>query len=391
MCLFAKPDIVSPASHLLTTPTRFPSRSTRRASHRRRGSRTAAASFDQERAFAKRILIRLWEKYGANANENDRHRVHSWRWRRSTCRWLWSGRRSGAAQQDSRVRQPIAEAMAETDLEGTLAYLANDRDRYTQTFLLKLADRFVARDREKALRFADEALARVGQLSAIERPAALAATGGVLARAGRDEAGSKLIDDAVRAAAQLGIEASEAQDRAKVAAAIAPRDLEQALALVEPVRPEDKDRCLAFVARAIAKTDTARAVALADEMNSPAPMHERVKTAIAYKIGADRPDEAIRIIESLNRENARRWQAEAFGWLAVAARAARPGAGLRADRPGFGYDHRGFHHGCNVDGLRDGRGRARRRVRAANRVSRHGKRCHAGDRRPARNLARRFV
>ena len=60
--------------------------------------------------------------------------------------------------------------MAETDVEETLAYLANDRDRRTQAFLLKLADRFVARDRGKALRFADEAQARIGQLSELERP-----------------------------------------------------------------------------------------------------------------------------------------------------------------------------------------------------------------------------
>jgi hypothetical protein len=39
---------------------------------------------------------------------------------------------------------------------------------------------------------------------------------------------------------------------------------------------------------------------------------------VAYRIGADRPDEAIRIIEGMNRPDAGRWQAEAFGWLAVA-------------------------------------------------------------------------
>ena len=96
------------------------------------------------------------------------------------------------------------------------------------------------------------------------------------------------------------------------------KDLKHALALIEPVQPDDKDRCLAFVARAIATTDTARAVALADTLDSPVPIHERVKTAIAYKIGADRPDEAMRVIESIRRENASRWQAEAFAWLAVA-------------------------------------------------------------------------
>ena len=137
-------------------------------------------------------------------------------------------------------------------------------------------------------------------------------------RAGRVEEGRKLLDDAARAASQLGIDSAEAQARAIVAAAIARTDLNKALALVEPVQAADRDRCMAFIARAIARTDTDRAVAMADAMDSPVPIHERVKTAIAYKIGADRPDEAIRIIESIKRADAGGWQAEAFGWLAVA-------------------------------------------------------------------------
>ena len=53
-------------------------------------------------------------------------------------------------------------------------------------------------------------------------------------------------------------------------------------------------------------------------MHGRAPVQERVRTAIAYKIGAARPDEAIRIIEGMTREHAGRWRAEALGWLAVA-------------------------------------------------------------------------
>ena len=59
---------------------------------------------------------------------------------------------------DIRIRQPIAEAKAETDVQETLAYLATNRDRRTQTLLVKLADRFRTSDPKKANRFADEAL-----------------------------------------------------------------------------------------------------------------------------------------------------------------------------------------------------------------------------------------
>ena len=46
-------------------------------------------------------------------------------------------------------------------------------------------------------------------------------------------------------------------------------------------------------------------------------IHERVRTAIAYKIGAAKPDEAIRMIEKMKSDQPARWQAEAFAWLAV--------------------------------------------------------------------------
>ena len=193
----------------------------------------ATTSFDEQRAFAKQILVRLWEKYASNADESSAFQcIQAMESIDLPLALQWSAARG--RPHDVRVRQPTARAMAETDAQATLDFLANDRDRQLQAFLL------------------------------------------------------------------------------------APHDLKQALALVEEVRAEDKDRCLAFIARAIARTDTVQAVALADEINGPEPVHERVKTAIAYKIGADRPDQAIKIIESIQRDNARRWQAEAFGWLAVA-------------------------------------------------------------------------
>ena len=93
-------------AHLLTTPTRFPPRSRRRVNHRRRGSPPAAASFDQERAFAKRILIRFWENT-ARMPTRMIGMSTSWRWRRSICRWLWSGRRSAAASTTVASASPL--------------------------------------------------------------------------------------------------------------------------------------------------------------------------------------------------------------------------------------------------------------------------------------------
>jgi hypothetical protein len=99
-----------------------------------------------------------------------------------------------------------------------------------------------------------------------------------MARTGRAQAGRALIDDAVGLIEHPGAEDIAAQGRAPVATALAPFDLKRALALVEPIEAEDKDRCVALLARAIATSDPSRAVALADAMQGPGNHRELVKT-----------------------------------------------------------------------------------------------------------------
>src|SRR5262249_19862054 len=72
------------------------------------------------------------------------------------------------------------------------------------------------------------------------------------------------------------------------------------------------------IAAAIATTDTKRAVEIVETVGGNAFFHEMARTAIAYQIGRDRPDEAIKIIEDMERDPAAIWQAEAYGWLAGA-------------------------------------------------------------------------
>ena len=152
----------------------------------------------------------------------------------------------------------------------------------------------------------------------------MARAGAVLVKLGRADAGRKLIDEAAQDAAKLETKDRAGYYRSLVAQALAPFDLKRALALIEPIEddeqmPAAKSARYARIATAIATTDTARAVALVDSVGGPAFHHELARTEIAYKIGADRPDEAIKIIEGINRN---RWsgelQAAAFGWLAVA-------------------------------------------------------------------------
>jgi RNA polymerase sigma factor (sigma-70 family) len=277
----------------------------------------AGPTLEDQRAFAKRVVIRLREKYGPNADQNG-----GYEWALAMApidpalALEWSAEQGH--KYDSRIRHLAALEMARTDARGVPAFLAKDRDGYTQAFFQELAERYSRRDRARSLLFADEAVARARELGPSRRAAALAAAGAVQARAGRAGAGRGLIDEAVGLIEHPGDEDIAAQDRAIVAAALAPFDLERALALLGPIEAEDKDRCVALVARAIATSDPGRAVALADAMQGEGNHRELVKTPVAYRIGADRPDEAIRIIEGIQRDDAGRWQAEAFGWLAVA-------------------------------------------------------------------------
>ncbi len=73
-----------------------------------------------------------------------------------------------------------------------------------------------------------------------------------------------------------------------------------------------------MIAAGVARTDTARAVALADTVKTGGFDHERARTSIAYQVARDRPDEAIRIVEGMRQQRDSLWRAEAFGWLAVA-------------------------------------------------------------------------
>ena len=76
-----------------------------------------------------------------------------------------------------------------------------------------------------------------------------------------------------------------------------------------------------------------RAVAMADAMSGNGPYPDRTKTEIASRIGADRPDEAIRIIEGMKSFAADYMRAEAFAWLAIAvAPRDRPRAFALIDR-----------------------------------------------------------
>ncbi len=290
----------------------------------------ATATFEDQRAFARRILIRLWDKFGENAEQNgasscipDMARIDP---ELALQRSAQHGHRY-----DGRVRQAAAEMLAEQDGPEALAMLAPAAPSESQYTLQRLADRFAPTDPKKSLLFAEEAVVRARALQQPNGAAALARAGTVLIRLGRAEAGLKLIDEAAEAAAHLGTRVMDGYTRGVVARALAPFDANRALALVEST--DSKDRYTGFVAAAIAEKDTDRAVALADAMVGNGPYPDHARTEIASRIGADRTDEAIRVIDGMKSFMADHARAEAFAWLAMAiAPRDRPRAFALIDR-----------------------------------------------------------
>ncbi len=186
-----------------------------------------------------------------------------------------------------------------------------------------LADRFAASDPKKALIFATEAVVQARGLAQPDRTIALARSGAVLVKLGRADAGRKLIDDAARDAAQLPPLNWSGNCRGQTARIVASFDADLALTIIEPFKAQDSNRWHALaadIAVAIARTITPQASALLDTVGGTGFDHERARTAVAYQIGRDRPDEAIAFIQGMKRPHLSStiFQAEAFGWLAVA-------------------------------------------------------------------------
>jgi len=283
----------------------------------------STSSYDEQLAFAKQVLIRLWEKYGADLEKTGASRcIEDMAEIDPNLALEWSfqhGRRY-----DNVVRLAQARKLAETDAPGALAMLNQKPDSESQSVLQALAERFAETDPKKAILFAEEAAVQARGLFQFERTGAMAKVGAVLVKLGHADAGRKLLDEAARDALQLGTKDYAGYYRSIVAEVVAPFDLKQALALIEPFEDNEKivprkSALYTRLAMAIAKTDAARAVAMVDSVSGRGFNQYLAKTEIAYKIGADRPDEAIKIIEGMKRDQGiAQWQAGAFGWLAVA-------------------------------------------------------------------------
>ena len=280
-----------------------------------------------QRAFARRVLSRLWDKFGENAEQNGAfHCIVDIARIDPDLALRWSA--DHGHRYDGQVRQAAAEALADLDGPEALGMLTPATPDESQFTLQRLAERFSPTDPQKALLFAEEAVVRARGCPSPAAPPPWRGPANCSSDSAVAEAGRKLIEESARAATQLGTTIMDGYTRGVVAKALAPFDADRALALVEST--DFKDRYTGFVAAAIAEKDPARAVALADAMAGNGPYPDQTRTEVAFRIGADRTDEAIRIIEGMKSFAADYMSAEAYAWLAIAV-APRPDPRLRSD------------------------------------------------------------
>lgn len=212
--------------------------------------------------------------------------------------------------------RPI-EKVAEDDLEEALS-LVPKQDDQAYSVLKGLANRFISQDREKAMRFAEEALLHSRNLDEPQRTAELAQIGALVARLGNKAAGRKLALEAADAAAKWKLTDQNRWLFSSVATAVASCDFDRAVALLEKFpKTSQRDRDLAQLAGSL--DDVEKAESILKGMEPWIAKDARIH--LACRIAAKRPAEAVRIVENLNAQAngyGDEEQAAAFGWIAVA-------------------------------------------------------------------------
>ena len=267
----------------------------------------------------------LWESYSkpGTAGRNDRAMtdcvLHMARIDPELA-LTWSAHLGGRL--DRYVRLTAAETVAEIDSQEAIALLNEKPDRDTQEGLQDLSERLAETDPAKALVLAEEAAVQARAMDEPGRIRAKARAGAVLIRLGRPDAGRKLVEEAVEALSRIGVEDRNVADRAArtrvliaTARALARFDPKRAQALLDTNRePDPRGRVRVLLAYALAASDPARAVALADSLPEGSRDRYFIRTEAAYRIGAERPDEALGIVEGMKGREAIGYRAEALGW-----------------------------------------------------------------------------
>ncbi len=185
------------------------------------------------------------------------------------------------------------------------------------TILRKLGRHFQATEPARGLRFAEEAVVKARAMPLPRRIWALAQTGDLVVRLGRQQAGKKLPTEAADLADKLGTEGMQEVARGETARLLTPYDLPRARRLIQPIKDAGAtNRWLSEMAGQLARTDPKAALALVDELQEDrSTVREVTRLRIACQAAVRDPAEGARIAAAIPDV---RYRAEALVHVATA-------------------------------------------------------------------------
>jgi hypothetical protein len=282
------------------------------------GKPDGPASVEEQQAFAKGVVERLWKSLQNDRNPDQNMFIVELMAAIDPEQALaWSAERNH--RWDQAILEKRAERLAATDAAAAARLVLDQANRMNMYYLQGFAERCLESDPDGAALLAEEAAKKAQGSDGADRASALARAGSVLYHAGRRDPGRKLIEEAADLADKLPKDEQAAFARGVAAKAIAPLDSKLALALIEPIKERnERDRYTGFLIDALGASNPDQALALVETIDSNNSLQQTLKTGIAFAIAPSQPDRAVRLIEEMKGYSPEKFQAEAFGWLATA-------------------------------------------------------------------------
>ncbi len=210
---------------------------------------------------------------------------------------------------------------AEEDIDEALSMVPQDPGQACRQ-LKGLAEHFAGSDREKSLRFVAEAIVRARNLDDPQRVLSLAELGALAVQLGDSPGGEKLVREAAGMAGKWAATEQREWQIAALAKTMARVDCAAALDMTKKIRKERRGSCLADIA--VDLDDVSKVEAILRDCDG---WHAgRARGRVAFRIAADRPADAVKLVEGMPADYGREelTKAAAFGWLATRIAAKDP-------------------------------------------------------------------
>jgi hypothetical protein len=264
---------------------------------------------EEQRKLAKELAEKLWADGPA---EHKGECITAMAWLDLERAQKWSREIEG--KYDWTVRQAAARRIAEEDPEEAIALLSGD-GLHAYYDLLQSAKRLAHSNAAKAMRFAEESVVRARALNQPTRTLALAECGLLVTRLGNKEAGRKLLEEATEMSPHLPT-GEDDYYLGRVAVAIGSYDAERAIKLLDAIKEPRERQAYKAKVGAWCLDDLDKAESIFKEVE---PWYaNRARQVLAYRLAADRLDDAMRVVERIAAQAENDDLARAYGWAAVA-------------------------------------------------------------------------